>query len=79
MSTTLDHPIPGRVLSLCASCTHRTPDLSHPSPCSMVRWDGPRHVKPHLDRDGDAVVCSDCSPAVVQGAGVTPILEGVMG
>jgi hypothetical protein len=56
--------IPGHCLPLCATCTHRTADLSHPQPCGRVRWEGAKHHKPDLKRwecDG-AVTCGDYSP-----------------
>lgn len=59
-----DQPmIPGHVLPLCASCAHRGDDF-HPMPCGRCFWQGARHYKPDLQRDGDgAVQCSGFAPA----------------
>ena len=76
-SSAVDIPIPGHVLPLCASCRHRTSDLSHPSPCDRVRWIGPVHVKPALVVDGDGVVrCRDYEPAGQPGRTPTEELQG---
>jgi hypothetical protein len=55
--------IPGHVLPLCVGCQHRTPDLSHPSPCGVVRWESARHRT--LDRavDVDGQRCGDYKPS----------------
>ena len=46
MNLAIDLPIPGHVLPLCASCQHRTPDLSHSTPCSRVARRDPAAWKP---------------------------------
>ena len=57
---TTDRLTPGHVLPLCRGCAHQTSDLSHPSPCRMVRWQGPRHVAPALVADASGVpTCAD--------------------
>ena len=53
--------IPGHVAP-CESCSHRSPDLSHPTPCGRVRWEGYRHHKPELQRTGSGVTCVEFQP-----------------
>lgn len=70
---------PGHVASLCPGCARRLPDLSHPSPCTTIRWRegfAGRHV-PNLVVEGDGVVCSDHqalapAPATWQPVAPTP-------
>jgi len=57
----------------CRNCAHRTPDLSHASPCDLVRWQSTRHVKPSLVADGDAVVCGDHEPMEPAAAAWQPV------
>jgi hypothetical protein len=46
----------------CLACGRRLPDLSHPTPCSAVRWDGNRHVKPEfVSEDEDEVLAGSCT------------------
>ena len=75
---TIDIPTPG-LAAPCRTCGHYMPDLWwHPTPCGHVRWEGPRHVKPALERDDRGVVtCSDYSPT--EAAEPTPIAEGAIG
>lgn len=64
---------PGHVPPLCPGCDHFDRymyDQGHPNPCAMVRWIGPKHVKPSLTIDADGVAaCSDFAPSQ---EGVTP-------
>jgi hypothetical protein len=57
---------PGHVPALCPGCVHHDPSLAnqgHPNPCGMVRWIGPKHHKPSLERDASGVpACSDFQP-----------------
>jgi hypothetical protein len=46
----------------CLGCSNQTDDLSHPSPCRLVRWEAQRHVGPALVAEGDGVACSDHKP-----------------
>ena len=71
--------IPGQVVPLCRGCVHQWTDLSHPTPCTRVRWEGHRHVKPQIERTDNGITCSDFVPAAVQPGATTAILEGILG
>jgi len=61
LTSHLSSSIPGHVLPLCASCQHRTPDLSHSTPCSRVARRDPAAWKPASSRrrrPSDVVVAS---------------------
>jgi hypothetical protein len=64
--TPTDRLHPGHVPALCPSCLHHDPILAnqgHPNPCGMVRWEGPYHRKPSLERDADGMVtCGSYEP-----------------
>lgn len=62
---TSDVPAPGHVVPLCRGCVNQTADLSHPSPCARVRWEGHVHVTPNLTADGNSVACPDFQPTEV--------------
>jgi hypothetical protein len=52
---------PGTTM-LCRTCTKRVDERAnegHPQPCAEVRWDGPRHLRPHLQIVGDEVRCEE--------------------
>jgi len=72
MNEIFDRRQPGH-LPVCRDCQHRTPDPSHPSPCDLVCWRGPRHSAPRVS-DGE---CEEFSPrastlADARGPGIPP-------
>jgi len=53
---------PGNLPS-CRSCKWQWPDPSHPSPCTVLHWEGARHVAPSIIVTDAVVVCEDFRPA----------------